>query len=47
MKAIRTEVNIYWNDDVTIETRYFPSIRKANKYIKDNGIAKYRLFKKR
>ena len=33
MKAIRTEVKIYWDDNMTIECRDFPSIRQANKYV--------------
>lgn len=38
MKPIRTELKIYWEDGVTVETRFFPSIRKAQKYVKDNGL---------
>ena len=47
MKPIRTELNIYWDDGVTIATKYFPSIRKAKKYIKYEGIENYRLEEKR
>lgn len=42
-KGNKTELNIYWDDGITIETRYYPSERMARKYIKDNGITNYRL----
>jgi len=45
MKPIRTELKIYWEDDVTIECRYFPSIRQAKQYAKRNGIANYKIVK--
>ena len=32
MKAIPSTLKIYWEDGVTVEMRYFPSIRKAKKY---------------
>jgi hypothetical protein len=47
MKPIRTELHIEWDDGVTIEVRYFPSIRKTKKYIKQNGVIKYRIEEKR
>ena len=45
MKPIRTELKIYWEDGVTIECRYFPSIRQAKQYVKRNGIANYKIVK--
>lgn len=41
MKAIKSTLKIYWEDDVTVELRYFPSISQAKKYVKTNGIANY------
>jgi len=43
MKPIRTTLKIYWDDDVTVEERYFKSIRQAMRYVKDNGITNYQL----
>lgn len=43
MKPIQCTLKIYWDDNVTIENRYFKSIRKAKKYIKNNGIVKYNI----
>lgn len=31
----------YWNDDATIELRYFPSDEMAKKFAKDNGYVNY------
>lgn len=45
MKPIKTELHIEWDDDVTVEIRYFPSIRSAKKYIKRNGLTNYTLYK--
>ena len=39
------ELHIYWEDDVTIECRYFKTKKEAMKYVKDNGIEKYRITK--
>ena len=35
------ELHIYWDDDVTVELRYFPSRKAAKKYATDNGIPNY------
>ena len=45
MKPIKSELKIYWDDDVTIECRYFPSIRQAKSYAKTNGISNYKIVK--
>lgn len=45
MKPIKSELKIYWDDDVTIECRYFPSIRQAKSYVKTNGISNYKIVK--
>ena len=45
MKPIKTELHIEWDDNVTVEIRYFPSIRQAKKYIKSNRPNKYTLYK--
>lgn len=45
MKPIKSELKIYWDDDVTIECRYFPSIRQAKNYVKTNGISNYKIVK--
>ena len=45
MKPIKSELKIYWDDDVTIECRYFPSIRQAKNYAKTNGIRNYKIVK--
>lgn len=34
-------LHIYWDDDVTVELRYFPSDKAAKKYAKDNGCVNY------
>lgn len=43
MKQIATTLKIYWEDDVTVECRYFPSRRKAMLYAKANGIKNYKI----
>lgn len=35
------ELHIYWDDDVTVECRYFPTKNKAEEYAKTNGIGNY------
>jgi hypothetical protein len=47
MKPIRTELHIDWDDGVTVEVRYFPSIRKTKEYIKQNGVINYRIEKEK
>ena len=37
------ELHIYWDDDVTVECRYFPTKNKAEEYAKANGIGNYRI----
>jgi len=37
----KVALHIYWDDDVTIECRYFPTKKKAEKYAKDNGCSNY------
>lgn len=39
------ELHIYWEDDVTIECRYFKTKKEAMQYVKDNGIEKYMITK--
>ena len=39
------ELHIYWDDDVTVECRYFPTKNKAEEYAKANGISNYRITK--
>lgn len=39
------ELHIYWEDDCTIECRYFNTKKEAMKYVKDNGIEKYSITK--
>ncbi len=34
-------LHIYWDDGVTIELRYFPTKKRAERYAKDNGIVDY------
>ena len=34
-------LHIYWDDDVTIECRYFQSKKAAEKYVDDNGVTNY------
>ena len=36
-------LHIYWDDDVTIECRYFQTEKQAMKYVKRHGIIKYRI----
>jgi hypothetical protein len=45
MKPIKTELHIYWDDDVTIEVRYFRSISLAKAYVKQNGVDKYKIYR--
>lgn len=34
-------LHIYWDDDATIELRYFYTKKAAERYAKSNGIANY------
>lgn len=43
MAKRKHELRIYWDDDVTIECRYFPSKKAAKKYAKDNGHINYKI----
>ena len=36
-------LHIYWDDDVTIECRYFQSKKDALEYVKNNGISNYKI----
>ena len=45
MKPIKSELKIYWDDGVTIECRYFQSIRQAKNYVNANGIRNYKIVK--
>jgi hypothetical protein len=39
--AGKITLHIYWDDDVTVELRYFYSAKEAKKYAKKNGYVKY------
>lgn len=45
MKPIKTKLHIEWDDGSTVEIRPFPSIRKAQKYVKRNGLTNYTMFR--
>lgn len=45
MKPIKTTLKIYWDDGITIEQRYFCSIRQTKLYVKRNGIVNYKIEK--
>lgn len=34
-------LHIYWDDDITVELRYFPSEDRAKQYAKRKGIVDY------
>lgn len=36
-------LHIYWDDDVTVELRYFPSEKSAKRYAKRNGVVNYNI----
>lgn len=42
MKKLWT-LHIYWDDDVTIECRYFWSWKEAKAYAQQNGIENYKI----
>ena len=46
MKPIKSILKIYWQDNVTVEERYFPSISLAKRYVKQNGIVNYKIERK-
>lgn len=43
MKAKKSTLKVYWEDGITIECRYFPSISRAKSYVKANGIRDYKI----
>lgn len=46
MKPIKSILKIYWQGNVTVEERYFPSISLAKKYVKQNRIVNYKIERK-
>jgi len=36
-------LKIYWDDDVTVECRDFPTEKKAKQYAKHNGCTNYEI----
>ena len=46
MKPIKSMLKIYWQDNVTVEEKYFPSISLAKKYVKQNRIVNYKIERK-
>ena len=36
-------LHIYWDDDITVELRYFPSEKSAKQYAKCNGVVNYNI----
>lgn len=42
MKKLWT-LHIYWDDDVTIECRYFWSRKEAKAYAEQNGVENYKI----
>ena len=38
-----TKFKNYWDDDVTIELRYFPTKKQAKKFAKDKGYVNYQI----
>lgn len=38
-------LKIYWEDDCTVECRYFPSEEDAMSYVFNNGISDYKIVK--
>lgn len=47
MKPIKTELHIYWDDDMTIEIRYFRSISLAKAFVKRNGVGKHKIYRQK
>ena len=43
MKRGKYELHIYWDDGVTIESRYFDTTKDAESYAKANGIVNYKI----
>lgn len=41
MSKKQSTLHIYWDDDVTVELRDFPSEKAAKKYAEDNGCVNY------
>ena len=46
MKPIKSILKIYWQDNVTVEEKYFPSISLAKKYVKQNRIVNNKIERK-
>ena len=46
MKPIKSILKIYWQDNVTVEERDFPSNSRAKKYVKQNGMVNYQIERK-
>ena len=46
MKPIKSILKIYWQDNVTVEERYFPSTSLAKKYVEQNRIVNYKIERK-
>ena len=46
MKPIKSILKIYWQDNVTVEEKYFPSISLDKKYVKQNRIVNYKIERK-
>ena len=38
-------LHIYWDDDITVELRYFKERKEAEKYAQTNGISNYQITK--
>ena len=41
MERNKVTLHIYWDDDATIELRYFSSEKAAEDYAKNNGVVDY------
>jgi hypothetical protein len=42
-KTMKHTLHIYWDDNVTVELRYFDTIEDAEQYVNDNGITSYEI----
>jgi hypothetical protein len=45
MARVKYVLHIYWDDDCTVEYRYFPKRKDAVDYVKSNGISDYAITK--
>jgi hypothetical protein len=43
MRGGKVELHIYWDDNVTIECRYFDTEKEAEWYVKEHGIENYKI----